>query len=61
MGALVVIKTSIAGKDKIEIDLKELKIRLKSIANGCNIEVMQLAISTMLEELNDAARINKVK
>jgi hypothetical protein len=58
MGALVVTKTSPAG-NKFEIDLKELKIRLQSIANGCNIEVIQLAISTMLEELDDAVGANK--
>jgi hypothetical protein len=59
MGTLVVSKTSPASKVKVEIDVKELKTRLQSIANGCNIEVIQLAISTMLEELDDAVGVSK--
>ena len=44
------------GKDKIEVNVKELTSRLKSLANGCNIEIIQLAISSMLDEIEDAAR-----
>jgi hypothetical protein len=58
MGALVSSKTSPVGK-KIEVDVQELILRLQSIADGCNIEVVRLAISTMLEEIDDAIGNNK--
>ena len=60
MGALVSSKTSPAGK-KVEVDVQELILRLKSIAKGCSIEVVRLAIATMLDELKDAAGQNKFK
>lgn len=53
MGALVLTKTSPVGK-RAEVDVQELILRLQSIANGCSIEVVRLAISTMLEEIDDA-------
>ena len=55
MGALVVTKTSPAGKSKVEIDVDELTLRLKSLTNGCNIEIIQLAILSMLDEITEAA------
>lgn len=42
------------GKDQIEVNIKELTLRLQSLANGCNMEVIQLAISSMLDEIDDA-------
>jgi hypothetical protein len=42
------------GKDTVEVNVKELTSRLKSLASGCNIEVIQLAISSMIDELEDA-------
>ena len=53
MGVLVTTKTSVDG-NKVEIDLKELTRRLQSLTKGCNIEVIQLAISSMLDEIEDA-------
>lgn len=61
MGALVMTKTSPVGKGKVEVDVKELILRLQSISNGCNIEIVRLAISTMLEELDDAIGTSKDK
>ena len=54
MGALVVTKTSPAGS-RVEIDIQELTLRLKSLTEGCNIEVVQLAILSMLDEIAEAA------
>jgi len=59
MGALVTAKTSPVGEGKVEIDVQELILRLQSISSGCNIEIVQLAISTMLEELDDAIGTKK--
>ncbi|KKN34729.1 hypothetical protein LCGC14_0790730 [marine sediment metagenome] len=42
------------GDEKVEIDVKELILRLQSLTDGCNIEVIQLAISSMLDEIEDA-------
>jgi len=50
---LVTIKVS-DGKDTIDVNVKELILRLQSLAGGCNIEVIQLAISSMLDEITDA-------
>jgi len=54
MGVLLVTKTSPKGKQKIEVDVEELTLRLRSLANGCNIEVIQLALQSMLDEILDA-------
>lgn len=37
----------------IEVDVKQLKIRLQAIVKQCNTEIMQLAIESILEELAD--------
>lgn len=42
------------GGEKIEVDVKELTLRLQSLTDGCNIEIIQLAISSMLDEIEDA-------
>ncbi|KKN00414.1 hypothetical protein LCGC14_1138020 [marine sediment metagenome] len=52
MASLVIIKASPTGK--IEVDVKELTLRLQSLTRGCNIEVVRLAISSMLDEIKDA-------
>jgi len=61
MGALVVTKTSPAGNYKVEVDVKELTLRLQSLTEGCNIEIVQLAISSMLDEIEDAVGTTKEK
>ena len=53
MGALMVTKTSPTGKSSVEVDINELILRLKTLEKGCNIEIVQLAISSMLEEIED--------
>lgn len=58
MSALAVNKTSRAGT-KVEIDIRELIIRLQSIAEQGNIEIVQLAIATMLDEIKDVAACYK--
>lgn len=50
---LVITKIS-DGKDKVEVNVNELTLRLQSLADGCNMEVIQLAISSMLDEIEDA-------
>ncbi len=52
MASLVITKAS--PTEKIEVDVKELTSRLQSLARGCNIEVVRLAISSMLDEIEDA-------
>ena len=42
------------GRKKVEVDLKELVLRLQSLTEGCNIEIVQLAISSMLDEIKEA-------
>lgn len=53
---LIKIKKGSNGKEKIEVDIKELILRLKSISNGCDVEIIRLAISSMLDEIYDATR-----
>ena len=50
---LVITKIS-DGKDQVEVNVNELTLRLQSLADGCNMEVIQLAISSMLDEIKDA-------
>ena len=59
MVALVTARMSQSGKSKIEVDIKELVLRLQSIVNGCDPEVMQLTISTILDELREVGIIRK--
>lgn len=47
-----ITKTS-GGRDKTEIDVKQLQLRLQSIVGSCNIEIMQLALQSMLEEIEE--------
>lgn len=44
------------GKSKTEIDVRQLRLRLQSIAYSCNIEVMQLALQSMLEEIEEVRK-----
>jgi len=53
MNLVTTTKTS-DGKEKVEVDIRELTLRLKSLTEGCNMEVIQLAISSMLDEIGDA-------
>lgn len=53
MNLVTTTKTS-DGKEKVEVDIRELTLRLKSLTEGCNMEVIQLAISSMLDEISDA-------
>ena len=49
------VKTKMSdGEKKVEVDIKELTLRLQSLTDGCNIEIIQLAISSMLDEIKDA-------
>lgn len=41
------------GRGRVEIDVKELRLRLKTLARQGNIEIVQLAIQSMLEEIED--------
>lgn len=43
-------KPDVQGK---QIDIKQLTMRLKSIANHANIEVVQLAIQSIIDELEE--------
>jgi len=51
---LVVTTTTPDGKEKVEVDVRELTLRLQSLTNGCNMEIIQLAIFSMLDERKDA-------
>lgn len=42
------------GKQKAEIDAKVLKLRLQIIAKEGNIEIVQLAIESLLDELENS-------
>lgn len=42
------------GKQKSEIDTKALRLFLQSIAKEGNIEIIQLAIESLLDELEDS-------
>lgn len=54
--SLIMTTTNTDGKCKPEVNVKELTLRLKSLVDGCNIEIIQLAISSMLEEIEEATR-----
>ena len=51
MGLWKISKCS--GNRHIEIDVKQLKMRLQAIVKQSNTEIMQLAIESMLEELSE--------
>lgn len=51
---LVKTKMTSEGKEKVVVDVRELTLRLQSLANGCNMEIIQLAITSMLDEIEDA-------
>lgn len=52
MGLWKTTKTS-NGKKRTEIDAQTLLYRLQSIIHTDNAEIMQLAIQSMIEELED--------
>lgn len=57
MSSLVITKLSpTTGKNKVEIDIRELQSRLKSIVSKSDVEVIKLAIHTMLEEIADSCK-----
>ena len=41
------------GKVKLEIDARELRLRLQTLAKQGNIEIVQLALQSMLDELEE--------
>lgn len=47
------VKVAASGHKYTEIDLRQLKARLKTIAKLDSVEVMRLSLQSMLEELND--------
>jgi hypothetical protein len=51
MGLWKISKCS--GNRHVEVDVKQLKMRLQAIIKQGNTEVMQLAIESMLEELSE--------
>lgn len=55
MGLWKTTKTS-NGKKRVEIDAKTLQLRLQSIVEVQNMEIIQLAIQSMLEELEESSR-----
>jgi len=44
------------GIERKEINVKELTSRLQSLATGCNAEIIQLALQSLLEEIEDENR-----
>jgi len=52
MGLWKTTKTS-NGKQRVEIDAKTLQLRLQSIMSTQNVEIIQLALQSMLEELEE--------
>jgi len=54
---LLIISTLIGGKKKAGINIKELELRLKSIKDAHNIEVIKLAIESMLDEIEEASNL----
>lgn len=55
MGLWKTTKTS-NGKKRVEIDAKTLQLRLQSIMSTQNVEIIQLALQSMLEELEENDR-----
>jgi len=53
MMGLWTIKTLPSGKKYTEVDVRQLTLRLKTIAKQGNLEVIQLALQSMLEELDE--------
>jgi len=52
MGIWKTTKT-LNSKQKAEIDIRALKLRLQSLVKEGNIEVVQLAIESLLDELEE--------
>ena len=59
MGSLITTASTAKNREKIEVNVEELVLRLRSLANGCTMEVVQLAVLSMLDEIEDAVGINK--
>jgi len=51
MGLWKISKCS--GNRHVEIDVKQLKMRLQALVKQNNTEIIQLAIQSMLEELSE--------
>lgn len=56
MGALMIEKTHPETEDETEVDVRELALRLKTLMSGCDMEIIQLAISSMLDEISDVIK-----
>lgn len=54
MSSLVTTRISPTGDSRVEVNVQELALRLQSLEDGCNLEIVRLAISSMLEEIKDA-------
>jgi len=52
MGIWKETKTS-TGKGRVEIDVNELRLRLKTLTMQGNIEIVQLALQSLVEEIED--------
>jgi len=50
---LWVIKTLASGEKIAEIDLCELRSRLKTLSKQDNVEIMQLALQSIVDELDE--------
>lgn len=44
------------GNEKIIINIQELLLRLKTLSNEQNIEIIHLAIQSMIEEIKETKR-----
>ena len=60
MGIWKYIKTA-TGRNRIEIDAKELQARLRTLSKQDNLEIIHLAIKSILDELEDIQYKLKVK
>jgi hypothetical protein len=56
MGALIIDIASPTEQREtaIEVNAEELILRLRSLTEGCSIEVIRLAIESMVDEIADA-------
>ena len=53
MGLWKYSNPSNSGKTKLEIDVRELRLRLQTLSKQGNIEIVHLALQSMLDELEE--------
>jgi hypothetical protein len=53
MGLWKYSNPSNSGKFKLEIDVRELRLRLQTLSKQGNIEIVHLALQSMLDELEE--------